>query len=112
MPSRTGLGELEQLLLLAIAALGNKATGADVSRELERSANRKVSKGALYTTLERLRKRGLLEWRIAAREAPDTGLPRRQFSVTPEGLGQLRAATHGILALWRAASGVMGETGS
>ncbi len=112
MPSRTGLGELEQLILLAIAALDNDASGVEISRELERSAGRKVSKGALYTTLERLRKKGLLDWKVAESASTGSGLPRRQFSVTEEGVEQLRDATRGILALYRAASGVMGGTGS
>ena len=48
------LGECEQLVLLSILRLGGDASGASVATELEEQAGRLVSRGALYTTLDRL----------------------------------------------------------
>ena len=53
------LGEFEQLLLLAVLRLGADAYGADIARELEERAGRSVSRGALYTSLDRLEDKGL-----------------------------------------------------
>ena len=50
------LGEFEQMVLLAILQQGEQAFGLEVRREIERSANRKVSRGAFYTTLDRMEK--------------------------------------------------------
>jgi PadR family transcriptional regulator PadR len=48
------LGEFEHLLLLAILRLGAGAYGLPIARELETRAGRRVSRGALYTSLDRL----------------------------------------------------------
>ena len=57
------LGEFEQLVLLAVlraAQGGATASGVAIARELEQQAGRRVSRGALYTTLDRLEGKGLL----------------------------------------------------
>jgi hypothetical protein len=43
----TYLGEFEQHLLLSILRLGGQAYGLNIARELEATADRKVSRGAL-----------------------------------------------------------------
>ncbi len=45
------IGELEQMVLLAITRLGADAYGMAVLRELETRADRVVSRGALYLVL-------------------------------------------------------------
>ena len=47
------LGELEQLILLAILRLGPDAYGLSIARELESFAGRRLSRGALYRRLEK-----------------------------------------------------------
>ena len=53
-PPSTYLGEFEQLVLLSVLRLGDEAYGVTIARELEEGAGRRVSRGALYTTLDRL----------------------------------------------------------
>ena len=48
------LGPHEQLVLLAIMRIGNDAYGMTIRREVEQRADRRLSIGAVYTTLERL----------------------------------------------------------
>src|SRR5262245_45598701 len=60
------LGEFEHLLLLAILRLGPEAFGVEIARELDQRAGRRVSRGALYTSLDRLEDKGLLKWKLAA----------------------------------------------
>lgn len=94
------LGEFEQQVLLVILRLTDEAYGPEVSRELEERAGRRVSRGALYTTFDRLEDKGLIRWRtVPGTEARD-GLPRRLYSVTGAGVAALRAARDVVRRLW------------
>jgi PadR family transcriptional regulator len=94
------LGEFEQQVLLVILRLDEGAFGPDIGRELETRAGRRVSRGALYTTFDRLEDKGLLRWRtVPGTEARD-GLPRRHYTVTANGLAALRAARAVVRSLW------------
>ena len=62
MPSKTFLGEFEQMILLAILQGGEDANAFEVRKELEASAGRTVTKGAFYTTLDRLERKKYLTW--------------------------------------------------
>ena len=52
------LGEFEQRVLMAILRLGAGAYGVTIMEEIERRTGRRVSLGAVYTTLARLEKKG------------------------------------------------------
>jgi PadR family transcriptional regulator PadR len=100
MGSAPYLGEFEQQLLLVILRLGDEAYGPDIGRELERRAGRRVSRGALYTTFDRLEDKGLVRWRtVPGTEARD-GLPRRLYSVTAAGIAAVKAAREVVRRLW------------
>ena len=83
---RPFLGEFEQMVLVAILHLGNEVYGPGIAAELEERAGRQVSRGALYATLDRLQKKGLLRWEIEAATSERSGNRRRRFELTPEGL--------------------------
>lgn len=94
------LGEFEQQVLLVVVRLGDEALGPAIAVELERRAGRRVSRGALYTTFDRLEDKGLLRWRtVPGTEARD-GLPRRLYTATAAGLTALRAAREVVRNLW------------
>ena len=105
------LGEFEQMVLLAILQQGSQAFALEVRRELEKSADRTVSRGAFYTTLERMEKKGFVTWE---EETPDdagrTG-PLRRFAVTNEGLEALRVSRRALRELSRGLDGLLGEPG-
>src|SRR5215213_5176524 len=100
MTSPAYLGEFEQLLLLAVLRLGQDAYGVDIARELEARAGRTVSRGALYTSLDRLEDKGLLRWKAAAGTPARNGLPRRVYTVTAAGLQALRAERATLRRMW------------
>src|SRR5215208_3943062 len=100
MAQQPYLGEFEQQVLLVIVRLGAEAFGPDVGRELEGRAGRRVSRGALYTTFDRLEDKGLIRWRTVPGSEARDGLPRRVYSVTAEGLAALRAARDVVRKLW------------
>ncbi len=112
MPPKAFLGEFEQMVLLGIAKLGNEAYGPNISRELESSAGRSVSRGALYTTFDRLRGKGLLDWSVETGDGDGgrTGLPKRLFSVSPAGVAALRTSRNALLNLWHGLEDVLGES--
>ena len=95
------LGEFEQLLLLAVLRLDTDAYGFDIARELETRAGRSISRGALYTSLDRLENKGLLRWKVAAGTDARGGLPRRLYTVTPAGVLALRASRETLRRMWR-----------
>jgi PadR family transcriptional regulator, regulatory protein PadR len=86
------LGELEQLILLAILQCGDDAYTVPIRRVLAERTRRRVARGALYTSLERLEAKGLVISRLGESLAVRGGRPRRYFAVTPAGLDGLRAA--------------------
>lgn len=94
------LGEFEQMLLLAALRLGEEAYGAAMSAELEATVGRRVSRGAIYVTLDRLEAKGLLTSRMSAPRAERGGRPRRMISVTPEGVSALRESRAALETLW------------
>ena len=89
MGDATPLGEFEQVVLLAILRLGDSAYGVSIRTEIESCVRRKTSPGALYTTLERLERKGL----VAARSGEPTpergGRAKRFYKVTKEGRGRI-----------------------
>jgi DNA-binding PadR family transcriptional regulator len=97
---RFQLGEFEQRVLLAILRCGDDPPAADVRRALERVLERDVSRGAFYTTLERLESKGLLTWKIR-RLTGGGELPERTLDVTRDGMTALRDARRAMLGLWR-----------
>ena len=103
------LGEFEQLLLLAVLRLGSEAFAPDIARELEARADRSVSRGHLYTSLDRLEDKGLLRWKVASGTAVRDGTPRRAYTVTPAGVAALRASRDVLQRMWRGLEGVLNE---
>jgi len=90
------LGEFEQLVLLAILRLGADAHGVGIGRELEEQAGRIVSRGSLYTTLDRLEQKGLVRWKIAPGGDERGRLPRRIYTATSRGLSAVRVAQRAL----------------
>lgn len=102
MAAKSFLGEFEQMVLLAVLQKGNDAYGVEVRREIEESTGKAVSRGAFYTTLDRLESKGYLRW--STRPVDDTwrgGLPQRHFEVTDTGLAQLRRSRRALDRLSR-----------
>ena len=103
------LGEFEQLLLLAVLRLDAAAFAPDIARELESRAGRSVSRGHLYTSLDRLEDKGLLRWKVASGTTVRDGLPRRVYTVTPAGVEALRASRDVLQRMWRGLEGLLNE---
>lgn len=101
------LGEFEQVLLLSILQCGARANGYQVRRALEDEVDRSVSKGAFYTTLDRLEEKGYLTWELREPTEARSSLPQRHFEVTSEGLDELRRSRAALLKLWTGLEGLL-----
>jgi DNA-binding PadR family transcriptional regulator len=86
------LGGFEKLLLLAVLRLGNDAYGAAIFDELAARTARTVAPGAVYVTLRRLEKRGLVRARKGAPTPERGGRAKKIYALQPEGLAALRDA--------------------
>ncbi len=95
------LGEFEQLVMLAVLRLGNEAYGMTVRRELEKTAQRNVTIGSVYGTLERLEEKGLMSSSRGDPEAVRGGRSRRNFRVEPKGEWALAEAREMMRRMWR-----------
>jgi len=103
------LGELEQLILLAVLRLGADAYGLSIARELEAQAGRRLSRGALYTSLDRLEAKGFLRWRLEAGGPERQSLPKRVYTVLPRGVSALRTSQQVLRRMWRGLGHVLKE---
>jgi len=101
MSDPTYLGELEQIVLLAVMRLGDGAYATPILEEIEKQADRRVARGALYNALDRLEAKGCLRSRLGEPLAERGGRARRYFTVTPAALRSLKESRLALLRLWR-----------
>jgi len=104
------LGEFEQMVLLAILHLGDEAYGRAIREELEDRANRTVTHGASYITLDRMVSKGLLESELRDPDPSRGGRARRYFRVTPAGLSALKESRAALQNLWKGLEAILEET--
>jgi PadR family transcriptional regulator PadR len=97
------LGAFEQLVLLAVLQAGqtdNGAYGIMVFDELTRRTKRRVARGAVYMTLDRLEKKGLLSSYLTEPTQARGGRARRCYVLTPTGTRALRESRRVLMTLW------------
>ena len=85
MGSRDYLGEFELVVLLALARLGPGAYGASIHGEILEASGRDVSIPAVYVTLKRMERKGLVSSSMGASDASDVSRPTRNYRLTTEG---------------------------
>lgn len=76
------LGEFEELVLLTIANLGEDAYGVAILEDICHRANRKLSIGALHSTLTRLEEKGFISSYLGDPTAERGGRRKRYFELT------------------------------
>lgn len=105
--SQDYVGEFEQMVLLSIMRLGGGAYGLAIRDELEAVVGRSPSSGSLYTTLDRMERKGLLESSAGEVTQERGGRPRRYLRVTPEGQALLTSSRSSLMALWDGLEGAL-----
>jgi DNA-binding PadR family transcriptional regulator len=101
-PEPTPLGDFEQLVLLAVLRTSQDgvAYGISVYDELVARTRRRVARAAVYMTLDRLEKKGLLSSFLTEPTAERGGRAKRCYRVTKPALAALRASREGLMNLW------------
>ena len=86
------ISEFEQLVLLALARLDSDAYGMTVSREIEVKTGRVTSLAAVYSTLGRLEKSGLVSSWISPPTQQRGGRATKHFKIERAGVLALEEA--------------------
>lgn len=93
------LGSFELMTMMTLTRIGQNAYGMTVRRELQDRLGRAYSIGAVYQTLERLEKKGLVKSRVGEAEETRGGRARKFFEVTGAGQKSVAATLKDIEAL-------------
>jgi len=88
------LGEFEQLILLALLRLHDNAYGATIHQEVQKRTRRPISISAVYTTLDRLTEKGLVESQVGDPTPRRGGRRKKFFRLMPEGAEALSQSYH------------------
>jgi DNA-binding PadR family transcriptional regulator len=90
------LGAFEQAVLLSllrpVTSLGKESYGRGVLTEVQHRLGREVAAGAVYATLDRLEKKGLISSELQEGSAARGGRPRRLYSIEADGVRALNDA--------------------
>jgi PadR family transcriptional regulator, regulatory protein PadR len=96
-----GLGEFEQMVLLAIAHLRNEAYAIPIVDEIERRTGRSAARAAVYITLRRLEEKGFVSSWMSEPLPERGGKPRRYVKLEAAGTKALREARRAGERMWR-----------
>ena len=100
MGIRFDLGELEELVLLVVASLGDEAYGVRVRDALDAQAGRSVTLSSVHAVLHRLQKKGFLTSSVGGATAARGGRRKRFFTLTAAGFAAIRQRQQLRRDLW------------
>ena len=102
------LGEFEVVVLMAVLHLDDEANGSAVRDEIERRLGRRVSRGSVYVTLDRLEQKSLLSSRLVA--APTVrGGTKRLFRASASGVRAVKHALSTVSRMHQGLEAVLGK---
>jgi PadR family transcriptional regulator, regulatory protein PadR len=96
------LGEFEEIVILTIGILNNRAYSVSIKDEIEARLSRTVSFGALHTALKRLEEKGYLKSFAGESTDERAGRPRQYFEITALGKKAMRYTKDTRDELWKA----------
>jgi PadR family transcriptional regulator len=96
---RRHLGELEHVLLLALAGLAPGASGTEIRRVIQTRTGRVLSPGAIYTGFARLERRGYVRSDLGDPTPERGGKRKRLYRLSPAGSAALREAQSSLARL-------------
>ena len=92
------LQHFELHVLVAMLRGGGETYSVPLVLALEERTGRPVAQAAVFITLQRLERKGLVTSRL---DEPDTGRARRYFTVTPQGVEAVEAHHAEHARLWQ-----------
>ena len=99
---RYRLGEFEEVVLLTVGILYDNAYGVSIRTDITERLNRKVSIGALQSSLRRLEQKGYVKTRQGEKSTKRGGRPKLYFSLTAEGQAALEFTREVRNSMWNA----------
>lgn len=97
------LGGFEQLLLYALAHLGEGAYGVTIGALIHERTGRVISPGAIYTALDRLEARGLVSSALGDPTPARGGKRKRFYRLRPAGVAALERTQLALAQMARGA---------
>ena len=95
------LGQFEQLVLTAVLALGENAYGVTIHAKVEELTRpRKIARGAVYATLERMEDKALIASWLSEPTQERGGRSRRHYRIEKAGEKALREAARSAQLLF------------
>jgi DNA-binding PadR family transcriptional regulator len=91
------LGEFEYFVLSSAARLGDDAYGAAMRQDIEAVTGRQCSLGALYTTLDRLERKGFIKTWMGDPSPERGGRAKRMVRITADGVRKARAFYEAVM---------------
>jgi PadR family transcriptional regulator, regulatory protein PadR len=94
------LGHFELLVMLAVLRLGpHQAYTVTIAEEIRDRTGRSVRRANVFTTLQRLEKKGMISSRLGESLPDRGGRPPRLVRAEPRGVAAVRATTGAIHAM-------------
>ena len=97
---RAFLGELEEVVLLTVAALQASAYCALITQTIDQQMSRSISFPTVHTTLQRLEEKGFVSSKMGGATAERGGRQKRLFTVTGAGQRALIESRQVRAQLW------------
>jgi DNA-binding MarR family transcriptional regulator len=94
------LAEFELLVMLAALRLGpQEAYTVSIAEDIARRTGRSVRRANVFTTVQRLEKKGLVSTRLSEPRVERGSRPRRLVQVNGAGIAAVRETTHAIRSM-------------
>ncbi|MDN5213421.1 helix-turn-helix transcriptional regulator [Fulvivirgaceae bacterium BMA12] len=97
---RAHLGEFEEVVLLSVASLNDKAYSVAIVDQLDQQISRKVKLGVVHAILHRLEEKGYLKSELGEPSAERGGKRKRFYSLTAAGFAAIRRSYEVRQQLW------------
>lgn len=94
------LSRADEILMIAIACLGEEAYSTTLLVEISHRGGKKVTVGSLWVSLDQLAERGLIRKRPARDKARRGGRPRVYYRLSPRGIRMLLRMRAFQKSLW------------
>jgi PadR family transcriptional regulator, regulatory protein PadR len=100
---RNGLGQFEIAVLLAVHRLHGAGYAVPIEADVRVRTGRHVTPGAIYVTLDRLEKKGLVTSRLGDPTPQRGGRPKRMYRILAPGVAALSIARDAGKRMWAGA---------
>lgn len=106
MSGRVYLGELEELVLLMVALIGNDAYGVSITEALQEQTGRVITISAVHAALHRLEEKGYVKSKMGGASTERGGRRKRLFQLTAYGRQTLQDLRDVRSSIWAQLSNI------